>query len=140
MEQKKIHDAPKQLKSSVWKHFGFYQHTNSTELDRANAICKARQTYPAWDSNSRPSAKKADLQFDGGEHSAMVAADACTRKCSCVRLVDARLEPLRLQFGACQIAVMDFSVGIRPNGGVPVASDDDDDVFLWNLGYRWHKQ
>lgn len=40
MAQKKIHDAPKQLKSSVWKHFGFYEQTNSTELDKANAICK----------------------------------------------------------------------------------------------------
>ena len=40
MAQKNIHDAPKPFKSSVWKHLGFYEQTNLTELDKANAICK----------------------------------------------------------------------------------------------------
>lgn len=41
MEKKKtIHDAPKHMKSFVWKHFGFYQLPNTTELDKTSAICR----------------------------------------------------------------------------------------------------
>ncbi|KAH3819291.1 hypothetical protein DPMN_121025 [Dreissena polymorpha] len=39
-----------------------------------------------------------ELELDGGEYQVMVTANVCARQRSCVRLVDAGLEPLRRQY------------------------------------------